>query len=1245
MNSKIVLLTAAAFMGAASAHAESGAMCFDPTAVQAYESCPSGPKDLKSGGSRASVNLSTVAPAQDPKKKDSLTRPGNPNMGAMGGGRDDRKARLQARGLALLVGEIASLENLFRTTPKTSPERAPLARRIAESYVELESAAFRDKTQAEVDRDELKKKDPAGASKKQAQVNQSDTVMKKARQSAIAYYRILTEQYANYSQLDEVLYYLAYEYEQAGDNDNARKVYAQLIHDRPQSKYVPNAYLAFAELFFNEAQGDPSKWETSRKAYEEVLKYKPETNKVYGYALYKLAYVHWNMGAYDKAIETFKRTIEYGTTYSQQPGAAKYAESARHDIIPVYALQGKPEAAFNFFRNLSGDKQGENVKTVGMLEELGQNYLDTGHYADAITMFRDLILRDKEGAKLCQYQVSITEATMAMKANAKDIIKAELDQQIKAYKTFQASSQPAAAKQVCASKTAALVTETAMAWHVEAVGHPPKERGTSDPKTMALAAKLYKEVVETWSPEQYKTFEFPRLAKEAWPTIYRIKYNMADLLWVQQDWEKCGPAFDSIVAEDPNGADASDAALASVLCYQNQFKKQYTRENLRREAASLKANDKETTKSEAKALEPKPYTESQQGMITAMSRYVCSIKPAAGDTDGQKQMAEIKFERARMYYGAQHWQEAALAFRDIALNYPTDEYGLMAAQYELEALNILALKVDPPRSSCITEMQRDVPKYVDLYCGEKNDAAQRSGETCMNLSKVKVDLERLKCQATVKEAGSAPPAKAVTLYTDGGKCYMDLFEPYCQKPVADKKAPMAEKCDEIAYNGAKAYQAGRLVSKSIKARQALIEFDNATKGKGPGSPLARKAVYEIGGNYQAMAVYDKASEWYERYAEADPSADKAADALSDAVVLRLGLGDEAQALKDYDRFRKLYGQKKKTQTAQIALALGANYADKKDFAAAKKQLQGSMGVINGAAPDVALQGHATLARVLREFKDGDRQAKSEYAKVLGIWGDGESTLAKIKAAYPDEDPATNNRRIGRALNAVGEAMFFAADQQKVALVDSLKFPQYYGNGSRESVEKHIKDKVAPWSKKKSDAIKKVAPEYEKILALKPDAPPKWVIAAGSRVGLLWGQFVDEFRAAPIPEGMKKDRELRNAYYGALDDVSSPWKDKLAKPALKTCLDYSVKYQYFDDYSRSCEVWLSKNYKAEYHVVDELRGSPNLANNGLGEQNPPVIIGGAFYHANNGPADAPKAEEPAAAPKKPEPVKAKPKAKR
>ena len=62
--------------------------------------------------------------------------------------RDERRNRLAARAAALLVTEIQGLESLFASTPKNAPDRPQLMRRLAEDYVELESAAFRDKTEA-----------------------------------------------------------------------------------------------------------------------------------------------------------------------------------------------------------------------------------------------------------------------------------------------------------------------------------------------------------------------------------------------------------------------------------------------------------------------------------------------------------------------------------------------------------------------------------------------------------------------------------------------------------------------------------------------------------------------------------------------------------------------------------------------------------------------------------------------------------------------------------------------------------------------------------------------------------------------------------------------------------------------------------------------------------------------------------------------------------------------------------------
>jgi hypothetical protein len=125
---------------------------------------------------------------------------------------------------------------------------------------------------------------------------------------------------------------------------------------------------------------------------------------------------------------------------------------------------------------------------------------------------------------------------------------------------------------------------------------------------------------------------------------------------------------------------------------------------------------------------------------------------------------------------------------------------------------------------------------------------------------------------------------------------------------------------------------------------------------------------------------------------------------------------------------------------------------------------------------------------------------------------------------------------------------------------------------------------------------------------------------------MWGSFVDEFRAAPIPEAWKKDAELRGVYYDALDAASEPIKTQRAKPALVTCLTYSVKFEYFDEFSRACEVWLAKNYKAEYHVVDELRPSPTLSNSGLDDKPPPLLVGGQAWHPAQVVAAGEKAEK-------------------
>jgi hypothetical protein len=72
------------------------------------------------------------------------------------------------------------------------------------------------------------------------------------------------------------------------------------------------------------------------------------------------------------------------------------------------------------------------------------------------------------------------------------------------------------------------------------------------------------------------------------------------------------------------------------------------------------------------------------------------------------------------------------------------------------------------------------------------------------------------------------------------------------------------------------------------------------------------------------------------------------------------------------------------------------------------------------------------------------------------------------------------------------------------------------------------------------------------------------------------------------------------------------------------------------------VWLSKNFGAEYHLVDEFRGSASRVNSGTSDKAQPLNMDGtAFIAASDAPpekpadksADKPVADKPADKPAK------------
>jgi tetratricopeptide (TPR) repeat protein len=199
---------------------------------------------------------------------------------------------------------------------------------------------------------------------------------------------------------DEALFRLAHQHEQAGEPEQARRAYREILKSWPSSRYVPNAYLAFAEALFEEASRDPGKLAQAERAYQEVLRFPPPDNKVAHYARYKLAHVLWSRGDSARAIAEMTRAIAVADQYPTLPNGASLAREARRDLVPIYAAGGDPARAYDFLAARSGDRPGESDKLHALLESLAQAYLDIGKLEAAAEVYVDWVSRGA-GAKTC----------------------------------------------------------------------------------------------------------------------------------------------------------------------------------------------------------------------------------------------------------------------------------------------------------------------------------------------------------------------------------------------------------------------------------------------------------------------------------------------------------------------------------------------------------------------------------------------------------------------------------------------------------------------------------------------------------------------------------------------------------------------------------------------------------------------------------------------------------------------------
>lgn len=150
--------------------------------------------------------------------------------------------------------------------------------------------------------------------------------------------------------------------EERGSWVEARKEYFQLVQSHPTSRLVPLAYLAFGEMFADEAAGDPAKWDLARASYQEVMKYPAPVNIAHAYAAARVG--DSDRGRDDqRALASYKTAIESAARYPELPCAAAVRQRAESGLVQAFAEVGAPGRAWAFLRSTTGEARAQQLVT------------------------------------------------------------------------------------------------------------------------------------------------------------------------------------------------------------------------------------------------------------------------------------------------------------------------------------------------------------------------------------------------------------------------------------------------------------------------------------------------------------------------------------------------------------------------------------------------------------------------------------------------------------------------------------------------------------------------------------------------------------------------------------------------------------------------------------------------------------------------------------------------------------------
>jgi len=314
-----------------------------------------------------------------------------------------------------------------------------------------------------------------------------DTLPQYNFQAAREAYDAFLEAFPDSKHQAEVLYNLAYSYEEEGDLDRAVSLYDELALTSPTAAFAPEIFLRLGEHTF-----ETNRFNKAIEYYEKVLALgdTPQYEK----ALFKLGWSRYAMDQFEEAEESFAQVLALHTKRTEDRQGDLYQESLEI-LAKILSETGGATALEAFLKARKSPAYGLDLSV-----QLGAYFQETARYGEAIDTYREILDTYPHASQAPFVEQSLVESLKTEKrsAEAEGLQASMIDRYGSGTAWDQANQDPDLRRQVDGILREAL--------NQELLAHHKLARKTKDPKEYEKTIALYQKML-AYFPEGEKAYE------------------------------------------------------------------------------------------------------------------------------------------------------------------------------------------------------------------------------------------------------------------------------------------------------------------------------------------------------------------------------------------------------------------------------------------------------------------------------------------------------------------------------------------------------------------------------------------------------------------------------------------------------------------------------------------------------------------------------------------------------------------